>query len=618
MTDLILALAVIPAISLAAQWVAWWLKLPAILFLLVAGMMLGPVTHSLKPDELMGDVLFPMISMAVALILFEGALTLRFHEIRGLVTVVRNLVTLGMLATFAILALSCHLLLGISVEVSLLFGAVMVVTGPTVVTPLLRTIRPRIELDRILRWEGIIIDPLGAIFAVLVFEWVIIQATQEAAVHSLWVLGKIIVLGLAIGLGAGLALAHSLHRNWMPHYLRKFGVLAAVLLSYALSEHLQHESGLLTVTVIGMYLANKEGLDIDDIIEFKEDLSVILISALFILLAARLELDALQQLGLPLLMLLLIVQLVARPLCVLLSTTGSKLNWRERAFLSWIAPRGIVAAAVSSLFALRLQSAGIADADKLVTLSFSVIIFTVVLQSLTATPVARVLGVVRAEPRGVLILGANTLARAVANALRKVNIDVLLTDPVWENYRQARMEGLDVYYGNPQSEQAEAMLDFSSISQIYALSPNRHESANAIIHFAHRFGEHNVFSIRSSPGKGFVNQESASFRARQILFAEDCTFTKLNSLLIQGWQIKSTQLKEAFTWQDYLQRRKEAVPLFILNDKGSLRPFMANSPAPMVDETVISLLPPSSKEIKEIETNSNNRSTEKKLPSANT
>ncbi|WKE66002.1 sodium:proton antiporter [Gallaecimonas kandeliae] len=596
MKDLALALSMIAAISLAAQWLAWRLKLPAILFLLLAGLLLGPGTGILNPDQLLGEVLFPLVSISVAIILFEGALTLRFHEIHGLVNVVRNLVTLGMLATFAVLAAACHWLLGISLEVSLLFGAVMVVTGPTVVAPLLRTIKPRLELDRILRWEGIIIDPLGAIFAVLMYELVSSQASHGLAAHSLWLLCKTILLGGVLGLGAGVAVANALKKGWLPLYLRKIGVLAAVLVAYALSEQLQHESGLLTVTVLGMYLANKEALDIDDIIEFKEDLSVILISALFILLAARVDVHGLLALGWPLLALLLVVQLVARPLGVLISSFTRKLTWRDRTFLSWIAPRGIVAAAVSSLFALRLQQAGVADADKLVSLSFAVIIATVVLQSLTARPVAHLLGVVRDKPKGVLIIGANSLARAMALALKKADLPVLLADPVWENYRLARMEGLDVYYGNPQSEQAEAVLDLSSIRQVYALSPNRHQNANAIAHFADLFSAAKVFSIRSSQGKGFANQESAAFRARQILFSEDCTFTKLNSLLTQGWQIKGTKLKEAFDWSAYQELQKEALPLFIVDKKGLLNPIVNGDQKPDVDETIIALLPPQEKD----------------------
>lgn len=613
MSNLVLAFSVIAAVALGAQWLAWRLRLPAILFLLAAGFLLGPATHALKPDELLGDLLFPLVALAVAVILFEGALTLRFSEIRGLVSVVRNLVTVGMLATFAMMAAACHFLLGLSVDVSLLFGAVTVVTGPTVIAPLLRTTRPKVHLDRILRWEGIIIDPIGAIFAVLVFELVSISSTNQAMLHMAATFCKTLASGGLIGLAAGVFVSAALMRGWVPQYLRKVGVLGIVLFAYAITESLQHEAGLLTVTVMGIYMANKKGLEIEDILEFKEDLSVILISALFILLAARLDFHDLITLGLPLVGLLALVQFVIRPLSVGISTIGSHLGWGEKLFLSWIAPRGIVAAAVSSLFALRLDQIGIADAHQLMPLTFAVIIATVVLQSLSAQPVAKLLNVEREPPKGVMFIGANTLARTIALALKKNNFDVLLADPVWENYRLARMEGLECYYGNPQSEHAEAVLDFSSILQVYAFSPNRHQNAMAIAHFAHRFGTDHVFSIRSSQGKGFANQESALFRSRQILFNEDCTFSRMNSLVRQRWQVKTTSLRDAFNWDAYKEKHPNAIPLFVISTSGALIPIEGEKPPTCGNGDVIISLAPS--EVPDA-ANSNGRHSGPKLPDA--
>ena len=612
MSNLVIAFSVIAAVSLAAQWLAWRLRLPAILFLLAAGFLLGPVSGALKPDELLGDLLFPLVALAVAVILFEGALTLRFSEIRGLVGVVRNLVTVGMFITFVLMSAACSLLLGLSLEVSLLFGAVTVVTGPTVIAPLLRTTRPRKELDRVLRWEGIIIDPIGAIFAVLVFELVSISSANQAMIHMAITFGKTLVSGGLIGILSGYLVARALIHGWIPLYLRKVGVLGMVLFAYAITEQLQHEAGLLTVTVMGIYMANKEGLDLEDILEFKEDLSVILISALFILLAARLDFNNLMSLGWMLLVLLAAVQFIIRPLSVFAATIGSKLEWRDKLFLSWIAPRGIVAAAVSSLFALRLDQVGIVDAGQLMPLTFAVIIATVVLQSVTARPVAKLLGVEREPPKGVLIIGANTLARTIAQALKKNNYEVLLADPVWENYRQARMDGLECYYGNPQSEHAESVLDFSSVKQVYALSPNRHQNAMAITHFGHRFGKERVYSIRSSQGKGFANQESADFRARQILFDPDCTFARMNSLIKQRWQVKTTSLRDEFDWQAYRNQHPKALPLFVINKEGTLIPIDADEPKLDKEGTVIALLPPDGPDV----ANSNGRHTGPKLPDA--
>ena len=376
-----LSLAGIALISLLAQWLAWSVRVPAILFLLLSGLLLGPVTGLLDPDQLLGDLLFPLVSLSVAIILFEGALTLHLTELKGIGKVVRNLCSTGMVTSFAVIGAASYFLLGLDWRVAMVLGAVLVVTGPTVIAPMLNVIRPVREVDKILRWEGIVIDPIGALFAVLVFEAVRLGSQGDLVGHTLLALAKTVGVGSLIGVGAGWLTTLLIRKDWLPVSLHKFGVLALVLVTFTLSDWLSHESGLLAVTVFGIWLANQEGLDLEEVLAFKEDLAVILISSLFILLAARLDLAQLWQLGPMVLALLCVVQFVARPLCILVSTRGSDLPWRARALLAWIAPRGIVAAAVSASFAISMHEAGIEDADKLVPLVFAVIIFTVVLQS---------------------------------------------------------------------------------------------------------------------------------------------------------------------------------------------------------------------------------------------
>src|SRR3569623_1137618 len=343
-------LAAIGIIGIGCQWLAWWLKLPAILFLLLAGIGVGPLTGILQPDRLFGELLFPIVSLGVAVILFEGSLTLRLHEIKGLGSVVRNLVTIGALLTAVVIAVAARLLLNFPWELALLFGALVCVTGPTVIVPMLRTVRPKANLDNILRWEGIITDPLGALIAVLVYEFIVSGRGEQA--HTLGVFGKMLLAGGVCGAGGALLLATILRRHLMPEYLHNVATLALVLGVSALANYFQHESGLRTVivTVMGMLLANMQDVPIDDILDFKESLSVMLISLLFIVLAA------------------------------LVSSFGSTLHWRERELLCWIAPRGIVAAAVSALFALRLEDT-IRRGRPAGAAHFMVIIGTVVLQS---------------------------------------------------------------------------------------------------------------------------------------------------------------------------------------------------------------------------------------------
>ncbi len=366
----VLLLASIGVLSLFCQWLAWRVRMPEILFLLAGGIAAGPVLGFLAPEVVFGDLLFPVISLAVAIILFEGSLTLRYEEIRGHGKMVRNLIPVGSIVTCIIGTLAARWLLDVSWAVALLFGAISIVTGPTVIAPLLRSVRPDSKLANILRWEGIIIDPVGALLAVLVFEGIVSWGQGNVFGHSLYIFGKTLAVGFLIGAIAGYLNGIVLRKHWIPQYLHNAGTLTFMLGVYAISNELAHESGLLTVTVMGIWMANMKQVPIESILEFKESLSVLLISALFIILAARVEFAAIAELGWGLVAVLALLMLVARPLSIFLSAIGTSLNWREKLFLSWIAPRGIVAAAVSALFAFQLQKLGYESAGALVPLVF--------------------------------------------------------------------------------------------------------------------------------------------------------------------------------------------------------------------------------------------------------
>ncbi|MGO2169371.1 cation:proton antiporter, partial [Pseudoalteromonas sp.] len=381
----------------------------------------------------------------------------------------------------------------------------------------------------------------------------------------------------------------------------KFGILALVLISFTVSNHLSHESGLLAVTVFGIWLANQDDLEIDSVLEFKEDLSMILISTLFILLAARLQLSDLMMLDSDIFIFLAVVLFIARPLCIAISTFGTDLPIRSRLVLAWIAPRGIVAAAVGSVFALSMIEAEIADAEKIVPLIFTVIIITVVLQSLTATPLAKLLGVRQPAPNTILIIGANHVARAIGRGLKEQNVQVHLSDPAWENCKMARMDGLPCYYGNPQSEHAERYLPLTTVRSVMALSPNRHHNALGVQYFSHLLKEKNVFSLRSSNSQARANKDSAMFLSRQILFGDSGSYARLSSLIAKGGKVSATRISEEFSWEKYQEVNNEAIPLFILqgekdNDEDSpvkLRPFTINMEKPPQEgERIIALQPP--------------------------
>ncbi|MEZ5627878.1 MAG: sodium:proton antiporter [Rhodocyclaceae bacterium] len=573
MTDTTIAtIAAIGVVGGACQWLAWRMRLPAILFLLLAGIVAGPIGGWLNPDALLGDLLFPFVSLAVSVILFEGSLTLKFSEIRGIETVVRRFVTTGALVTWAIVAVATQWITGISWGLATLFGAVMVVTGPTVIVPMLRTVRPTMHIANVLRWEGIVIDPIGALLAVLVYEFLISSGTAGGAVGAtLLVFFKLITVGSLTGIGVGYLVGEALRRDWLPHYMFNVATLAAVMGAFALSNALSHESGLLAVTVMGIYLANRKGVPVEEILSFKESLSLLLITALFILLAARLDLNLLLGLGWAAVQIFLVVQFVARPLNVLVSTRGSSLSWRERGLLAWIAPRGIVAAAVIALFSLQLEQKGYADAVLLVPLTFVIIIGTVVLQSLTAGPLARILNVAEPGSGGFLIVGANPLAREIAKALSQNDVSVRLTDMLWDNVSRARMAGLQTYYGNPLSEHAEVYLNTAGLGRVLAMTADEHLNELACTRFKGDFGPKRVFALRvGTREKGRKAVSLAGLEA----FGEGNNFVELSRRLARGAEIRQTNISEAFSFDQFRSKYGDrAVPLFAVDPKGRVEVF---------------------------------------------
>jgi CPA1 family monovalent cation:H+ antiporter len=592
-SHILISLAGIGVLGIACQWLAWWARQPAILFLLLCGMIVGPVTGLLKPDDLFGELLFPIVSLSVAVILFEGSLTLKLDEIRGLGSVVRNLITVGVLITWLITAVATHILIGFPYELSFLFGAVVVVTGPTVIMPILRTVRPNAKIANILRWEGIVIDPLGALLAVLVFDFIISSQAENALEIISLVFGRIVLVGATSGALAAFLLGEILRRHLIPEYLRNVLSLTLVFAVYAGADHLAHESGLLAVTVMGMVLANLKDTDIDDILDFKESLSILLISGLFIILAARVEFYQFKEIAWHALGVLAVMMFLARPIAVWVSTFSSDLKPKEKLLISWIGPKGIVAAAVASLFAIRLEAEGYPEASLLVPLTFFIIIGTVVLQSATAKYIAHWLGVREPPPTGLLIVGAGNVARAIGKVLQESEINVILTDSNWENISQARMDGLNTYYGNPTSEHADRNLDLTGIGKMLAMTGNANQNALASLRFKSEFGVKKIFELKTNREQIISEKHSLSTRHRgPQLFNDNITYGQIASLLRQGAEIKSTQLSDEYDYDAYMRNlTRQLIPLFAIDQRDRLHIITADQKiAPKSGWSIISLI----------------------------
>ncbi len=584
-------LVLIAVLGAAAQWLSWRLRIPAILLLLLAGVLVGPTFGVLDPDALLGNLLLPVVSLSVALILFEGGLSLELDEIQKLKGTLISLVSIGAIVSWFVGAAGAHFVLQMPWNLSLLLGAILTVTGPTVIGPILRQVRPRGPTATILKWEGIVIDPVGAMLALLVFNVLIAQSKGEAVLSTI----QAIVLTLFLGGAGGFILArllhHALRRHWIPEYLQNPFVLASVVGAFVCSNAIQEESGLLTVTVMGAVLANQKTVVLRHIIEFKENLRVLLISSIFILLAARVDLEALEALGWRAVAFLGILVILGRPLSILISTWKSAgVSWQDRAFLMWMAPRGVVAAAVSSVFALELHHAGIDGADLLVSVSFAVIVGTVTLYGLTANLVAKKLGVAGGKDNGLLLVGAQDWVRKLAHVLQTQGIAVLLVDSNRQRIQKAKLDGLPAYHGDILSEIVHEDLSLSGLGHMLALTQSSEVNRLAALHFSEVFGKSSVYRLSAMTLKQHDHEVAVQGSYGRILFDRDMGQAYIAARVASGATFKATPLSEEFGFDDFTKTYAGlARPIMVIRDK-TVRIATVDQPLePKAGDTLVSL-----------------------------
>lgn len=590
---LLVGLATILVLGIGAQWLAWRLRLPSILLLLLFGFLAGPITGFLDPDHLFGELLFPVVSLSVAVILFEGGLTLRLSELPNAGRAIFRLISVGALVTWLVTAVSAHFILQMDWSLSVLLGAILIVTGPTVIGPLLRQIRPQGNTSAILKWEGILIDPVGAVLAVLVFEAILSGEFNQAPGVILGGVLQTLLIGVIFGvLGAGLMIV-LLRRYWVPDHLQNGIALLLAAGMFTISNELHPEAGLLTVTLMGILLANQKWVSIKHIVEFKENLRVLLIGALFIMLAARVQLSDLFALGWLGLVFQVVLVVVARPLTVLVSTWGTRVNTKEKLFLSWMAPRGIVAASVASIFAFELVEAGHDGAQLLVTATFLVIVSTVSLYGLTAGPLATRLGLSEQNPQGVLFIGAHNLARAMAAALQSQGFRTLLIDTNPQNIILSQEAGLPACLGDAISEELVDELDLTGIGRSVAITSNSDVNSLAALHFTEIFGRAEVYQLPTRFSSESHNEASHPLRGR-ILFGQNKTFNSLMDQLANNAVIATTQLTDDFDYVGFQNKYgSQAIPLFLVTESEQLIVYTTEyQPIPKPGQTLISIVPP--------------------------
>ncbi len=580
----------IVVLGISAQWIGWRLKLPAILPLLITGFIAGPLTGFLDPDELLGDLLFPVVSISVAVILFEGGLSLKREDVAGVRGVVQLLITVGALITWLGTWAAAYFIFGLNLFVASLLGAILVVSGPTVVLPLLRFVRPVNRVRSILQWEGILVDPVGATLAVLVLGAVGTDVTRPLAFPTIVLgIGLTLLVGGIVGLLGAAALVIPFQRNWVPEYLHTAVTLLFVIMAFMASNAIRAESGLMAATVMGIVLANQKRVNIEHVVSFKEELGILLLSVLFIVLSARVNLSDFENIGWEAILFLGVLILVIRPFAVWVSTIGSHLTWKERVFIAWLAPRGIVAASVASLFALELHELGYQGADVLLPLTFLVVVGTVTVYALTAGPLARLLNLVRTNPQGTLIIGAHGWVREIAAVLNAAGFETVLVDTNGSNVRAAQLEGLTAVHGSILSEDVVDQLPLARIGRMMALTSNSELNALAGLTMRDVIDDENLHMLANKmDGLSDVRKQMLQ---EHCLFGVDKGFSYLEDMFEDGGMIKITPITESYTFADFQnQYGPDAVPMFII-DNNELHVLDGNTAvSPQVGHNLISLV----------------------------
>ncbi len=565
----VMAFALVGVLGVGSQWLAFRLRMPAIVLMLLAGILIGPVAGVFDPERDIGPLMSPMISIAVAIILFEGGLTLNFHSLQDAVKGVKRLVFVGAPLGWLTSALALHYVAGLSWESSAVFGGIMIVTGPTVIAPLLRTARLSKRPAALLQWEAIVNDPIGALAAVLAFSVVLVLTASTTVGEAVWSFVIGISVATALGFIGGYGIARAFREGWVPEYMKVPVLFALLLAVFALSDFVLHESGLLAVTIMGVVIANSNLPSYGELLRFKEHATILLVSGVFILLAANIEFSALAQLNWRAVAFVLAVVLLARPITVLVSLTGSGIPYKEQILVAFTGPRGVVLVAVAGLFGERLFVLGFEDAALIAPLAFVLVAFTVVWHGFTLAPFARALGLTGSEIPGVILVGGRPWTTAFAETLQKADVPVLMTDPNFGNLRAARTAGIETFSGDILSEAAEHRLELVSYTTIVAATDNDAYNTLVATDLAPEFGRDNVFQVMRDTSDSARHHLPTTLGGKG--FGPEMTDREINALIRQGWGFGATRLTEEYTAEQWRVENPEAHVFARIDPKGVIR-----------------------------------------------
>ena len=573
--ETVTAIAVISIVfgGFASQWIAWRIGVPAIVLLLLVGLAIGPFFQLVDPGTAFESTLQPLISLAVAIVLFEGGLALNVRELRAAGSGVRRLTLIALPLNWLFAFLAGYYIAGMSVGVAILFGAILTVTGPTVIIPLLRQARLKPRPAAFLRWEGILNDPVGALAAAVTLEILILAQYPDENVGSFF---GVMALGIVVSVGLGLASAWlvrwSFRRDAVPEILKTPMLLTFVLSIHALSNVVLHEAGLIAVTVFGVALANMNIAGLSDLTRFKETLVVMIVSSLFIILGADLDPEVLSRLSLPLVGVTLAVVFLVRPAAIMLATIRSGMTWQERVLVSWIGPRGIVAAAISGLAALKLAEYTYPTSELLQPAVFAVIAITVLLHGFTLRPLAHWLGLTTTVRPTFAVIGASPWSTDLALTLHKLDVPVTMVDTHKGALRDARREGIKAMQIEALAEKGEEAFHKTPHDYVLAATPDEIYNALVCANLAPEVGRERVFQIAAGGGRLMDERRGLSRDVRGKIWADgEANYASFESRHKEGWRFRAREVTEDVS-SDELPATDTVMPAIVVHANGSLSP----------------------------------------------
>jgi len=578
-------IALIGILGIGAQWLAWKLQRPAIVLMAIAGLIFGPLISwlltlnipaqltgtldlfRLDPIHDFGDLYRPMIGLAVAIILFEGGMTLRFKYLGDARQAVIRMVLLASPIAWLLGTCAAHYI---------------------------RQAHLKSRPANVLKWEGIVNDPLGALFAVGGYEFIRFSQT-EASMYL--VFGKLTfaaLFGTVMGIISGYGLAWSFRKGHIPEYLKAPILLAWILAIFVMANTMAAETGLLAVTALGMTMANTKFASMVELHRFKENIAIILVSGVFVILTATLTPEILVEMVKEwrVAAFVLTMMIFVRPIAVMLSTLWSGLNWKESLLISFIAPRGVVAVAVAGLFAAELTAIGRTDGALFVPLAFALVFATVLFAGFFIGPLSKALGLASGGGDGVMIVGANPWSLGLAKALKEMDVKVLVADTNWRRLRGARLEGHSTFYGEVLSENADYSLDHSAFNHLIAATPNDAYNALVCVEFAPELGRHRVFQVTSGDNDE-EDADTIAFTSRgRTLTSRGRSFDSLTRDWWGGWRFRSTTLSEEYTLDDLYKDRGDDLDLILAKKpEGGLDFIQPGKESRAAGSTVLSFCP---------------------------